>query len=322
MAETPMSNSSRPFAGCPSLSRRLMVTLLVAIYAAAASWGGHDRNGGPRSDWDEIWVTSHAWLHGADPYVAGDSLRQAGWEYSLLYPATATVLTSPLAMLPIRAGQALWAAAGIGALVFALTARGWYGLLALLSAPVVDAFFLLHWSPLLTGATAVPWLGLVWAAKPTIGLALLLGWPTRQAVIGCAFLVLVSLVLVPGWPGEWLSHIQGLSHIVAPWKRPGGFLLLLAFARWRKPEARMLGTLALVPHTTALYEMTPLFLIPRTAREMVGLVLLSLVAGGLMLFYLWGDPHHDLAGTLARQWPVDLALLYLPSLWLVLRTRD
>lgn len=48
-------------------------------------------------------------------------------------------------------------------------------------------------------------------------------------------------LLLPHWPVDWLDALRGAPHYAPPVQRPGGFLLLLAFLRWRQPEARMLG---------------------------------------------------------------------------------
>jgi hypothetical protein len=303
----------------PIRRRRIEVAIVLGLFAGAIFWAGHDEGGHPRSDWDQIWVTARGELHGQDPYAVGDSIAAAGYDYPLFYPATASTLALPFAMLSIRLAQAAWMALGIGALVYCMTAKGWWGLLALLSAPALDAIRLGQWSPLLVGATAIPWLGLAWMAKPTIGLALFIGWPSRPAAVGGALLVFLSLVMVPTWPGEWLARTHGASHFIPPILRPGGFLLLLAFLRWQRPEARMLGALAILPHTAALYEMIPLFLIPRSAREMIVMVSLSVVAGVLVITIFGGDPHRELARTLSRQWPALLGLIYFPALWLVVR---
>jgi hypothetical protein len=81
----------------------------------------------------------------------------------------------------------------------------------------------------------------------------------------------------------------------------------------------MLGMLALVPQTTLLYEMVPLLLIPRTWREMLVLVGLSLVTGALAL---QTDPSHHLTAAIVQLWPVFLLLVYLPCLYLVLRREN
>ena len=83
----------------------------------------------------------------------------------------------------------------------------------------------------------------------------------------------------------------------------------------------MLGVLALVPQTTLLYEMVPLLLIPRTSRQMLTLVGLSIVTAAVVLS-LPGDPAHRLTATIATRWPVFLVLVYLPCLFLVLKREN
>ena len=228
------------------------------------------------------------------------------------------MLVTPLTVFPLRLGQAVWNGVGTAGLVWVLTTRGWWGLLALGGTAFLRAFFLVQWSPvLLTGL--ISGLGFLWAAKPTIGVALFAGWPSRSALLGGSLLTILSLVLIPKWPFEMRARLAAAPHIMAPLLRPGGFLLLLALLRWRRPEARMLAALSLAPQTTSAYEMLPLFLIPRSAREMTALVLLSQLAFGLAFSLRPGDPHRDLAGMIAEHWPFWLCLMYLPSLWLVLR---
>jgi hypothetical protein len=70
------------------------------------------------------------------------------------------------------------------------------------------------------------------------------------------------------------------------------------------------------------YELVPLFLIPRTAREMAALVILSQLAFAAAVALPGLEPTNDLAGTLAKQWPIWLVGVYLPALALALRPRE
>jgi hypothetical protein len=134
--------------------------------------------------------------------------------------------------------------------------------------------------------------------------------------MGALLLTALSFLLIPGWVRPFLQASFTMPHTTPPVLRPGGFLLLLSFLRWRRPEARMLGVLALVPQTTLLYEMVPLLLIPQTWREMLAICGLSLVAGAFMLRT---DPSHHLTSSILTLWPAFLLLAYLPCLFLVLR---
>jgi hypothetical protein len=294
---------------------RLAICLGIGVVAASITWVGQP----PGSDWNEIWYTSGGLLRSEDPYAVGDSLHGAGWRYPLIYPGTAVVLAAPLAALPLRAAQSVWNGLGSAGVAWVLTAQGLWGLMALGSAAFLYAFFVVQWSPLLVAGLAAPWLGFVWAAKPTIGAALFVGWPSKQALIGGVLLVLVSLAVIPNWPVKMWAGLGSAPHLIPIVARPGGVLLLLALLRWRQPAARMLAVLAVVPQTTTAYEMLPLFLIPRTPREMALLTLLSQVAFKLATTLQPGDLHQRLAETIARQWPFWMGLVYFPALVMVLR---
>jgi hypothetical protein len=79
----------------------------------------------------------------------------------------------------------------------------------------------------------------------------------------------------------------------------------------------MPGALALIPHTTGVYEQIPLLLIPQSRRTLGLFIGLTWLAG-----YLVYTRNTFGAGALERQWPYFLVLVYLPALWMVLMRRD
>jgi hypothetical protein len=267
------------------------------------------------SDWRQIYLGSRAMIGGQNPYTAVDSARVQ--PYPIVYPGTAFVAAAPLALLPWRVAVSVWCGLSGGLLAYVRTRRGLWGLLGLVSAPFFNGYVLGQWSPIFTAATALPWLGILWVAKPTIGLSMFAGWPSRRAAIGGAALILLSLALVPHWPAEMRARLPAVPFFQPLVTRFAGSILLLALLRWRRPEARMLAALALVPQTGWIYELIPLLLIPRTARQMLALVLLGWVG------FLLGRAQHLAPasfGTLADAWwPYLLAFGYLPALWLVLQ---
>jgi SAM-dependent methyltransferase len=296
--------------------RRAMVAAALGCFAAAVVFAG--RQGGLYgSDLDETWAAARALLQGDEPYQAISRAYEAGvYPYPLVYPAPAILVAAPFAIFPLSMAQWLWVGAGTGALAWVLLGRGWWGLLGLCSAFYIQALLTVQWSPLLTAAAGLPALGLLWAAKPTIGVALFAGWPSRAAFIGAAALVGLSFVLVPGWVRPFLANSFALPHTTPLILRPGGMLLLLSLVRWRRPEARMLAALAVIPQTSLLYEMVPLLLIPRNSRQMAAIVALSAVAGA----FAWQtDPSHKLSEAVQTLWLPSLVLCYLPCLYLVLR---
>jgi hypothetical protein len=268
----------------------------------------------PHTDFDQIYDGARALLSGGDPYA---TVRHD--HYPNYYPATAFLFAAPLTLLPFTWAQIAWAALSGWAFTRAVSRQGLWGLLAIASAPFLNALLLGQWSPLLVGAVAVPWLALAWAAKPTIGAALFTAYPSRHAVWLAVGLLALSLALRPDWPVHWIDAVRVGPHLRAPVTRPGGILLLLALLRWRTPEGRLLAALSLVPQTTMAYEVLPLFLIPQTVRRMAVLVVLSQAAFAIAVSLPGIDPARDLAGTLARQWPVWLVACYLPALAFVLR---
>jgi len=265
------------------------------------------------SDFDQFWTGARALLQGMDAYAVVPTM---GTHYPLYYPLPAVLISLPLAILPVFLARVIWAA--VGASVFVLAAlRYRRGLLpALLSACFLNAVVQGQWSPLLTAAAVLPALSWVWAAKPSIGLALFVGYPDRRAVVGGLLLVCLAFLVHPSWLTGWLEALRE-SNYIAPIMRPGGVLLLLALVRWRMPEARLLAGLACVPQTIGLYEALPLFLIPRSRWQGYWMAGLSYLAafGQLLL------PRQDgliWEATNAARWPLFFCFLYVPALVILL----
>jgi hypothetical protein len=171
-----------------------------------------------------------------------------------------------------------------------------------------------QWAPLLIAAALTPGLSWILAAKPTLGFALWSGWPNRIAVIGGLIFLALSFAAYPGWVPEWLDAVSRTPH-KPHLLRPLGFLLLAAALRWRRPEARMLALLSLVPQTTALYETLPLVLVAENKWQAMAFAVLTMVAH--LLYFL--GPQGPWPVGAEYQWWVLLALVYLPALVIVLR---
>jgi hypothetical protein len=213
---------------------------------------------------------------------------------------------APFGVLSNRVAVSLFTALGMAFLAWGLERGPLFRRWMLVSAPALQNVLLGQWSPWLTAAVGLPWLGVVWAAKPTIGLALFAGWPSRWAFFGGLAVLVLSLLLLPHWPADWLTALRSTPQYMAPVQRPGGALLLLAFLRWRRPEARLLGVLSLMPHTAGVYESLPLLLIPQSGKRFA--VLLGLQYLAAFLAYTVVSP-----GNLGGM------LIYLPCLWMVLK---
>ena len=293
------------------MTRRTAAVLVCGLAAAILSEAHAARPSPGISDFADLWHGLVAWRAGANPYLAVRALHP---DLALLYPLPALILLWPLGYLPLHHAEAVFVGAGAAA----LAAAGWGRplVIALLSASALSTIVQGQWSLLLTASALVPGLGVVWAAKPSLGLALALAYPRRAAFVGAALLGLLSFAIWPGWLFAWLPGFDRTVH-VAPALRPGGALLLLALVRWRRPEARLLAALALIPQTGWLYDTVPLFLIPRTRWEAYGLAGLTQLAAIISATRI--TPEMSLVTALERRWPVLLLLVYLPALVLVLR---
>ena len=80
----------------------------------------------------------------------------------------------------------------------------------------------------------------------------------------------------------------------------------------------MLGVLSLIPHTTSVYELLPLFLVPQTRRSFAVLLGLSFVATAIV--YVRFPFGGSVSETLDARWPYFLVLVWLPALVMVLRS--
>lgn len=258
-------------------------------------------------------MAARGWLSGLSPYY---TTLHSAWPVPLLYPMPAVLVAAPFAWMPWIVARAAFAGVSGAVLAYAVTRRGWWPLLICASGPFLAAITVSQWSPLFAAAAILPPLGALFAVKPTIGAMVWAYRPTAKAVVGCIVLLGVSLAVYPSWPGEWRIALHAARTYHAPLSRPGGWVLLLAALRWRRPEARLLMAMACIPHTIALSEGLPLFLAVRTRREAGIFVVLTLVAAYLELIRFW--PPEPLDDYLARVWPAQLLLVYLPVLVMVL----
>jgi hypothetical protein len=279
--------------------------LLTVLKAQLIGW---------TTDWHVFWTAGHAVVTGNDPYAAVLALPN---DYPLFYPGPALLLLAPFGLLSSTAGWLAWAAV-TGALFGLAAGRHGRGLwIGALSACFAEAVTFGQWVPLLMAAAILPWLSGALVVKPSIGAALWLWRPSRPAVLGGLALVLLSLLVVPGWPADWLAGLQHTNHI-PPIMKPWGWVLLLAAFRWRTPEGRLLLALACIPQTTSLYESLPLFLLCRQRWDAYALAALSHVAAFVQA-QLYSAPGQVLETVIANRWPVFLVTLWLPALIMVLR---
>jgi hypothetical protein len=188
----------------PSRSEALLA-LAAGIVAAVLCWVSYLIPPPSTSDFEPLWIGARAVLAGQDPYAVVPTM---GTRYPLYYPLPAVLITLPLGAVPFPWARALWAAAGAAVFVVAAL-RYRRGLLpALLSACFLNAVVQGQWSPLLTAAVALPALSWLWAAKPSVGLALFVAYPQRRAVMGGLLLVGLAFIVRPTWLLGWLEALR------------------------------------------------------------------------------------------------------------------
>jgi hypothetical protein len=301
---------------------RIAAVLLVALVAAIAAYDTTLRHPIYR-DFDQIGFAARALLDGRNPYEEIGPGRAYDWN-GFYYPLTAPVAVLPLAWLPRAWLNAVVTFAGAGLFGWVLTRRSLGALVFFVSMPAVFAALLVQWSWLLAAAVGIPAIGVLFAAKPTIGFAMFVARPSWWPFAGGAVLLAVAFLLQPGWIADWRAELAsttitgGIAAAVpylAPVARPGGVLVLLALCRWRRPEARLLAALACVPQTPYLYEAVPLFLVASGTPQVALLTALSWLAWGIMET---GEPFASVAARYEYQSNVIVWCLYLPALALVL----
>lgn len=304
----------------PSTRARIAVAVAIATLAALFPLAEHVRVPTRPTDFGLVWFGARSFLQGINPYpLIGPGLTY-NWDWAeLLYPGPAMVLAIPLSWLPEFVAAAVFVWISTALLAYGVTARGWDLLFLFPSSAFIVAVRAAQWSPLFSAAFCLPWLGFVLAAKPNLGTAIALASDSRRllvtALVGGAVLLAVSLILMPGWPREWIAMARA-SHVLIPIARSGGFLVLLNLLRWRRPEARLIFFLACVPQTGSWYEALPLLLVAQTRRESQVLSLTSSLGYLMILLLIHGQPEAQFNREVSN---LMIAFAYLPATIAVLR---
>lgn len=251
-------------------SRRLRIGVAVAIGLALFGLyllyvGMHP--GAGAGDFGFPLRAARLLLRGRDPYVEMVP-GVPGAAGAFLYPLPAALVAIPFAGLSDTVAGASFVAVSAGLLAYGLSAAGWWRLLALMSPAFLLAFSVANWPPLLMASAVLPGMGWLAAAKPNIGIVAFAYRPRWSSVIGGIAIVLVSFVVIPRWPIEWLSHVakQEIPH-ASTFAWPLGVVGFAGLLRWRTPEGRALVAFTLIPVSAFPYDHLMLWLIPRTFRE-------------------------------------------------------
>jgi len=294
----------------------LALGLLSAAYVLAFAYTNPDFI----SDFDQIWGAGRALLAGQNPYEVVGPGRPYHWYWPFYYPLPAVLVTVPLSYLPVEWARTAFSGISAALMAWAISREGFGRWPVFISISFVTAIELSQWSPLLLAAMLMPSLGFLSIAKPNFGVAVAAHARSNYAVLalvaGSLILVAVSFAILPQWFDDWFRLVRSAPHFRAPITRPFGFLMLLALLRWRRPEARMLAALALVPQTPAFYDHVFAFVAARTFREA-----LILTVGTFGVFFVIGivnpaPTFQSWGSLLARS---TIYLVYLPAVAMVLR---
>jgi hypothetical protein len=233
------------------------------------------------TDFDQLWAAARFLLQGRNPYPAIGPGREFAWRWQLYYPLPAVLLAVPFALLPLPVARLLFTTFGAALFLYAFGAQsgGRWKYIVVLSRSFDSALGLAQASFILASMYMLPSLGALAVAKPNMGAAVvgatLNTRAARNALFGAAVLIGVGLIIFPTWIYDWLVAISTNRFRIPAVLRPGGFLLLAAATKWRRPEARLLLFLAIVPQTLGMYDALLLFLIPRRPVEFIALTVLS-----------------------------------------------
>jgi len=312
--------ASAPPVSAPSAKLRLAFALIVGIASGIYVLAFGLTNPDFTSDFDQVWGGASAMLHGQNPYLVVGPGKQYPWSWPLYYPLPAIVLAAPLGLLPVLAARVVFAGGSAALVAYGISREGFARWPLFISISFITAVELCQWSNLQLAAMLIPALGWVAVAKPNIGVSMFAQLRSdKSAVImiaGALTLTLVSFAVLPDWPRQWIENVRSAPHFKSPLLRPGGFLLLLALLRWRRPEARLLAALAIVPQTPGFYDHVLVFAATRTFREALTLSALTLAVFFGVVFL---SPERTLAvwGELVGR--LTVWLVYLPALAMILR---
>jgi hypothetical protein len=296
-----------------AVSQSLVLLVLALAFVVGARYLLYAWAPDRTSDFDFLYDAAARLVRGDNPYPTGMQ--------RFPYPLPAVLLAVPFTAIPLGLARPLFDVLVGWAFVYALWKhRGPFALLAVVSGAYLYAMVNGQTTPLMAAASLIPALSFLLAARPNTSAALWIARPTWMALLTAGAFLIVSLVVLPSWPRDWWLALPADYKVLAPpILRPFGFVLLLAAIRWRSPEGRLIFTTAFIPQSSLPYELVSLALVPGNRLEM------ALYVAGSWIALVATDRLHvtqSMAEWTAIGWPVTLAAVYLPMLYLVIRQQS
>jgi hypothetical protein len=289
----------------------------IAIGAVAAVVSGFLLPLTHGADFAQFHFHARKWLQGGDAYSGGFPVLRGSRVVPepCFYPFPALLVVAPFALLPLGAAVAAFVGVSAALLAYAVIGRCPERLPLFLGPGFFVALVLGQWSPIITATVLLPVLGWLCVLKPNLGLAVTASNPNKTAIIGGGVLLVATLLLQPNWPAEWLRNLHSMPPHPMPIRLPGGFLILIALLRWRRPEARLVAAMACVPQLMYFADQLPLWLVAKTRRETMVLSAMSASAWiASMIINIQAGRQPAFSSV-----PFVLAGVYLPVLIMVLR---
>jgi hypothetical protein len=260
--------------------KRILVASAIAAVAAILVFALGRRH--PQLlalDFTWHWRAAREVLAGDNPYGVIKDTGPYPFSSGYYYPLPAAVVALPVAWMSAAMAHVTSVAIWSFVLVFAVTHDGWYRLPMFLSAGFFWAVVSGQIAPLLTAGCLLPAFQVFAFAKPNVGLAIFAYRPSWWTIIGGVVGSVIAFIFLPTWISDWRGALRDDPGVhLIPLVAPGGFLLLLALLRWRRPDARMLLGLSCVPQSLAFYDALPLLIMARTFRQSLVLAMCTQVA--------------------------------------------
>jgi hypothetical protein len=291
---------------------RIAVATLFAVIAGLVSWRAQYVAHGHGSDHVILQRAAQIFLAGGDPYrITRDSQLPTLW-WRFFYPLPSIVLGVPFMWLSAEQCAIAFTASSALLLGFAITRDGFDRVALVISVPFLMAAQFAQTGPLILALAMIPATRGLAMLKPNIGLAIFAWRPAWRDIIVAGSLFAVSLLVIPDWPRRWFLTVHNSPAHHSPMTVGVGALGLLSILRWRRPEARLLFAMTLIPHGLYFYDELPLFLIADSRREAMILVFTSWLG-----WLAWNitSPGPRIVDT--QPWVI--ASLYVPSLVMVIR---
>ena len=236
-------------------------------------------------DFKNILSPTRNWLAGKDIYAP---FKQNLDPSAVPYPFTAYLAAVPFTLMPDWVASAVFIGLCSGLLAWQILRNNkkWY-LLMFLSWPFAYNLYLTQFAPLAVSlffsASFLP----VLLFKPQLAIPFALTQrPNRVGLILTGLLFLVSIMVYPAWPVDWLTSIHTQNYIGFPplFMLPFGPLILLSLLRYRKKQAWLLVLLALMPQRM-VYDQLGVMLVAENRNQIIFLVLCSWISFPALFFY-------------------------------------